>query len=89
MKKTLEDLRKEIDEADEQILSIFAKRFEIVREIGKLKYEQNIAPLDEKRWQEVVSKIIETSKKYHIPEEFIKNIYEEIHKTALKIEHHE
>lgn len=89
MKKTLEDLRKEINKTDEQILSILAKRFAIVKEIGKLKREQNIAPLDEKRWQEVLEKIIETSKKHNISEELIKTIYEEIHKTALTIEHHE
>lgn len=86
MTKTLEDLRKEIDDADEQLLLALAKRFSVIREIGKLKKEHNITPLDEKRWNEVLNKIITISKKYTIPENLVKKIYEEIHISALKIE---
>ena len=86
MKKTLEEYRKEIDTVDEELLTILAKRFEIVREIGKLKKEKNILPLDEKRWEEVIKKINSKAKKLNLSNDFIKNMYDEIHKVALMIE---
>lgn len=86
MKKSINELRKEIDCADDDLLKALAHRFSVIREIGKVKREQNIKPLDEKRWQEVLNNIIETSKKYNIPESLITSIYEEIHKAALKVE---
>jgi len=77
---------KEIDSADEELINILAKRFAIVREIGKLKLEQQKNPLDEKRWQEVIGKVITKAKKQEISEELIKKIYEEIHNAALLLE---
>ncbi len=74
--KYLEDLRKQIDSLDEQIVALLVKRMEIVKEIGKYKKENNLPPLDDIRWQEIIK-----SKKG-----FIKKIWEIIHKEALKIE---
>ena len=45
--KTLEDYRKEIDKIDEELLHTLAKRFDVVRKIGKLKKENNC---DETVW---------------------------------------
>lgn len=86
MTKSLEQLRKEIDAADEALIKILAKRFAVVREIGKLKQEQQKAPLDEKRWQDVVQKIIEKARKHNIPEEQLKKIYDEIHKASIQLQ---
>jgi chorismate mutase len=84
--KTLEDLRKEIDSADDELLSALAKRFSIIREIGLLKKNNNIKPLDTKRWDEVLQKMTSKAKKLNISEELIHKIYEEIHKASLIIE---
>ena len=86
MKKNLEDLRKEIDAPDEELIMLLAKRFAIVREIGKVKKIQEKQPLDEKRWQEVVAKITAKAKKQEVPEELIKKIYNEIHNAALDLQ---
>lgn len=86
MNKTLDDLRKEIDIIDDELLKVLVKRFDVVRKIGKLKQEQHIPPLDEKRWQEVRHNITEKAKKLNLSEETISNIYEEIHNAALTLE---
>ena len=86
MKKTLGEYRKAIDEIDEELLKVLAKRFDVVNEIGKLKKEKNILPLDEKRWEEVMGKINNKAKKLNLPKTFVKKIYDEIHKAALMIE---
>ena len=76
MNNELEFFRKQIDEVDEQIVNLLAKRMKVVEKVGKYKKENNIPPLDKKRWQEV----IKTKKG------FIKKIWEIIHEEALKIE---
>jgi chorismate mutase len=76
MKKQLDDFRKQIDEIDEQIVNLLAKRMQVVEKVGKYKKENNLPPLDKKRWQEV----IKTKKG------FVKKIWEIIHEEALKIE---
>jgi chorismate mutase len=86
MKKTLEDLRKEIDTVDEEVIKILSKRFAIVRKIGKLKQEQKKQPLDEKRWKDVIQKIAKKAKEHNIPEETLIKIYNEIHNAALSLE---
>lgn len=86
MKKTIIELRKEIDSADEQILMGLAKRFAAIREIGYIKRKQQKAPLDEDRWREVLTNILVKAKVYKIPVALIETIYNEIHKSALKVE---
>jgi len=76
MKNQLNDLRKQIDEIDTAIVNLLAKRMKVVEKVGKYKKENNLPPLDKKRWQEV----IKTKKG------FIKKIWEIIHEEALKIE---
>lgn len=84
--KTLSDLRKEIDTADEEIINALAKRFSVVSEIAKLKKNKKIEPLDKKRWNEVLQKVTIKTKQLHISEDLIKKIYEQIHHASLKIE---
>ncbi len=76
MKTKLEGLRKQIDEIDNSIVILLAKRMEIVKKVGKLKKVNNLPPLDNKRWKE----IIKTKKG------FIRKIWGIIHDEALKIE---
>jgi len=86
MSKTIDELREEINEVDEQLVKILAKRMDIVKEIGKLKKENNLSALDEKRWQEVLERALENAEKHTVSEDLIKKIYEKIHATALEIE---
>lgn len=74
--KNLESLRKQIDEIDEQIVSLLTKRMDIVKSVGRFKKENKIPALDKKRWREVLA-----SKKG-----FMKKIWEIIHDEALEIE---
>ncbi|MCR4276904.1 MAG: chorismate mutase [Candidatus Roizmanbacteria bacterium] len=76
MKNKLYSFRKQIDALDEQIVNLLEERMKVVKEIGVLKKQQNIPPLDSTRWQE----IIKTKKGY------IKKIWEIIHEKALKVE---
>lgn len=82
----LKNLRKEIDEVDRELLAIMAKRVNLVREIGKLKKENSINPLDNKRWEKVLHSRLSVAKSLNLSEEFIKNLYTLIHKHSLKVQ---
>jgi chorismate mutase len=76
MNNKLKDLRKQIDKIDESIVSLLVKRMEVVKKVGQYKKENNLPPLDNSRWLEIIK-----SKKG-----FMKKIWEIIHKEALIIE---
>ncbi len=85
----LENLRDKIDIFDEKIITFLAKRTDIVREIGKLKKIHNIKPLDNKRFNNLLKSKLSKAKQLSLPEDFIKELYNLIHKYSLKIENNE
>ena len=51
--KHLNDLRKNIDQIDSEIIQLLCKRFEIAKNIGLIKKEHNVQILDSNREEEV------------------------------------
>ena len=84
--KTLEELRKEIDALDQEILNILEKRFTVVKQIGAIKKSNGLPVLDEKRWQEVLESKLIKARDLGLSENFIKKIYDIIHDHALELE---
>lgn len=82
----LKDLRKQIDHIDSEILSFIWKRLRIVKKIWKLKKENNIPALQPNRWNDLLKKLKTKAEKKWINPEFVENIWNQIHKEALKIE---
>ncbi len=86
MDKKLAGWRKQIDIQDEKMLEILAKRFEIIKKIGKLKKENNLPVLDKKRWQKVLMSNLDKAKKLDLPEDFVKKLLSLIHQYSLRSE---
>ncbi len=84
--KTLEDLRKEIDAIDQQILEILVKRIDIVKQIGELKNIYNMPVIDEKRREKLLESITQRAKLFNLSEEFIKKLFKEIHDHAVELQ---
>ncbi len=82
----LNNLRKEIDLIDDQLLQTLAKRLKIVSEIGLYKKELKLPALDKKRWNEVLETRIKLGKKLRLSEKLVKKIFEAIHEEALIVE---
>lgn len=55
----LEHLRREIDELDERLFSIFARRMAVVREIGRLKHQGGLPPGDPVREAQLKARLKE------------------------------
>ena len=84
--KNLEELRQLIDDADNKILDAIKERFEIIKLVGQYKRKNNIPPLQPWRWEQVLNDKIEKAKQRQLDEDMIKDIWNAMHKWALKIE---
>lgn len=82
----LESLRKKIDILDTQLLQLIHKRLRVVEEVGKLKKELRLKPLDSARWSQVLEKGLKQAASLGLRREFVKKILDTIHEEALQIE---
>ena len=82
----LENWRKQIDDVDNEIISLLAKRMEIVEKIGKHKKEKNIPLVDNNRWKLLMKSLLHKAEKLNLSKELVKDVYDQILKHALHIE---
>lgn len=53
----MEDLRKEIDKLDDQIIALLDKRLDIVKQVKEYKKQHNIQVLDKSREEQILNKL--------------------------------
>jgi chorismate mutase len=82
----LEALRDKIDETDFEILKLLVKRFEIVREIDKVKKLVGEQAHQPKRYEQMVQLIVEQAKQVGLSEQFVKQIWDIIHKESIRLQ---
>ncbi|MBL0013752.1 MAG: bifunctional 3-deoxy-7-phosphoheptulonate synthase/chorismate mutase type II [Flavobacterium sp.] len=76
-------LRADIDITDSKILDILGKRMKVADQIGALKKEKNIAVLQNKRWNEILVKMILEGEDNGLSEEFILRLFWAIHQESI------
>ncbi len=79
-------LRKQIDEIDEQLLAILAKRNRISREIGMYKKENNMPVLQTGRYNEILEKRTSMGEAMNLDKEFVFAIMKAIHEESVRIQ---
>ena len=79
----LAELRSKIDTYDDAILYALARRMDVSREIGRIKREHNISILQMSRWDELMEKAVLSGKEKGLPEEFVRAVFNEIHKASV------
>lgn len=82
----LDDLRKEIDALDHELLHVLAKRVEAVKKVGALKDMHNIPVVDEKRRSELLENVKQKAKGLGISEHFIEELFTKIHDHAVELQ---
>ena len=75
--------RIDIDEYDTKLLEILGKRMKVADKIGALKKEKNVADLQNKRWNEILGKMILEGEEKGLSEEFILKIFKAIHQESI------
>jgi chorismate mutase len=76
-------LRAKIDIADATLLETLGKRMKISEQIGALKKEKNIAVLQNKRWNEILGKMILDGEEKGLSEEFILRLFKAVHQESI------
>ena len=79
----LQELRSQIDNIDEELLQLLARRSDISSKIGVIKKENNLAVLQLDRWNSILSNHIEKGKLLGLKESLVKEIFEAIHKDSI------
>lgn len=84
----LQQLRAQIDVADQNLLDILGKRMKVAEEIGLLKKKNNVAVLQNKRWNEILGKMILDGQERNLGEEFILRLFKAIHQESINHQEH-
>ena len=79
----LANLRIQIDVVDHKLTETLGKRMKIADKIGVLKKDNNVAILQNKRWNEILEKMILEGKENGLSKEFILKIYKAIHQESI------
>ena len=82
----LENLRKEIDKIDSEIIQLLAKRFKVVKQIGVFKKENKLDVIDNRGFKKVLEKVANIAEKQGISRDFTNDIYNIIHKYSCELE---
>lgn len=84
--KDLQVLRTKIDQLDEQLWDIIAKRADVVRQIGEWKCQHGEQIVQPERWQQVMQHCHDLAQRHGLSETLIREVMEAIHKESVKIE---
>jgi chorismate mutase len=79
----LNNLRAQIDVADNHLIDLLAKRMRISDEIGKVKKDQNVSVLQTKRWNEILGNMVLEGEQHGLSEEFILRLFKAVHQESI------
>ena len=80
----LKDLRQEIDELDNELIDLLAKRMKVCRSIGEYKKESGMTIVQTRRYSEILDKRGAQGSLLGIDTQCIKNIFEHIHEESVR-----
>jgi len=80
----LDNLRHSIDDLDHELVNILGKRMELVREIGTYKKENNVAILQESRWNDMDQERGSQESPLGMSEDFMLTVLQAIHKESIR-----
>lgn len=82
----LSQLRRQIDELDDQLLELIAKRMRVSKEIGTFKKEHDMTIVQTDRYDEILTKRITQASEMGMNPEFMRVILEAIHEESVRVQ---
>lgn len=79
----LSKLRVKIDDYDSKLLDVIGQRMKVAEDIGTLKKEKNVAVLQNKRWNEILERMVKEGSQRGLSEEFIVQFFKAIHQESI------
>lgn len=85
--ETLQNLRLQIDEIDDEVVSLMNSRMQIIDSIGEYKKRNNISILQTKRWSEILERCIAKGEDMGMNPDFVRNYLQAIHQESINRQH--
>ena len=82
--ESIQQLRKQIDDLDNQLMELLAKRMGVCREIGNYKKEHNMTVLQTSRYNEILEKRGVQGTLTGMSAEFVAKVFECIHEESVR-----
>jgi len=72
----LDELRTQIDDIDDQMISLLGERLELVKEIGELKRKKNLPVVDPEREDQVMQDRVLAGERHGVGEDAVRSIFD-------------
>lgn len=82
--RELEQIRIQIRQMDDEVLSILGDRMKLAEKIGSTKKEHGITILQTQRWNDMLKTALEKSRSLNLSREFITRLYDAIHMESIR-----
>lgn len=82
--ESLNDLRKQIDNLDDELMEVLSKRMRIAREIGVYKKEHNMTILQTSRYDQILNDRLAQGEHLGLSSEFMSRVLKSIHEESIR-----
>ena len=83
LSRTLESLRNEINEIDDELLNLLSSRMKVADKIGVYKRNNGITILQNERWNEIIEKANAIGSKIGLSAQFIERFLKAVHQESI------
>lgn len=81
--RRIEQFRSELDEVDEELINLISRRMQLVRQIGEVKKQKNIAVLQPERFRAMREALSQRGVKNELSAEFVSLFLEAVHQESI------
>ena len=82
--EAIDQLRRQIDDLDNQLIELLSNRMHICREIGRYKREHNITVFQASRYNEILEKRGAQATRCDMSAEFVATVFENVHQESVR-----
>jgi chorismate mutase len=77
-------LRTEIDDIDDELLQLLARRMNVASQIGEYKKQKGLTVVQMERWKQILADHLETGAELGLSQELIIKVFEAIHLASIQ-----
>ena len=82
----MQKIRKQIDQIDQKILNLIAKRYSLALKLADQKKQNNLPIQDKKREEKILANIVKKAKKLSIAPEHVQKLFKQILKESRRVQ---
>jgi len=84
MEHDLAELRGEIDDIDNELLQLLARRMEVSARIGEYKKRNNVTIVQMDRWKQILADHVALGESLGLDQELVDAVFEAVHQASIK-----